>query len=277
MRIAIQTVVGSVLLLFVTACGQLASVPDQRQQPACSAQFAGGTAPVILRERLALKTRTLCFAQYALLHSGVSRTPVWSAEHLTAARVQTARAVKRKNAFHAEPALPADERAELADYVRSGFDRGHQAPSGDFSTESAQAESFSLANIVPQNPHNNQHLWEGIEESTRWLAETDGDPYVVTGPLFEGDALDRINGRVLVPSGLYKAIYDRAIGAAGAYVTANAPGMAYQTLSIAALEQLSGINLFPSLPAAMKAQKMTLPVPMPQGRRGRRTPFDNQP
>lgn len=211
------------------------------------------------------------------MHSGVSRTPVWSAEHLTAARIDATHGLKRKNAFHTEQELPAEDRAELADYVRPGFDRGHMSPSGDMATPSSQAESFSLANMIPQNPSNNQHLWVGIEEATRNLAETDGALFVVTGPLFEGDALQRLNGRVLVPTSVFKAFYDRATGKAGAYVTPNAPGMTYQTLSIAELERRTGLNLFPALSAAVKADKMALPVPTPNGGRSRKKPIEVQP
>ena len=38
---------------------------------------------------------------------------------------------ERRSAFHAEPALPTDERARLSDYERSGYDRGHMALSED--------------------------------------------------------------------------------------------------------------------------------------------------
>lgn len=142
------------------------------------------------------------------------------------------------------------------------------APNGDMPTTNAQYESFSLANIIPQNPKNNQILWEGIEEATRNLALEDKEIYMVTGPIFEGSNLERLNGRVLVPTFVYKAIYDPARRQAAAYVTPNAEGMAYQTLSIAELEKRINVKVLPTLPAEIKAVKMALPVPTPHGRRG---------
>lgn len=234
----------------------------------CANHFIGGQAPVITSANLAKKTTALCFEGYAVTYSGISRTPLWSAEHLTEKRVDDAGRMKRKNAFHAEPQLPPADRSELADYARSGFDRGHMAPNGDMPTEKAQYESFSLANIIPQNPKNNQILWEGIEVATRDLARKDGEVYVVTGPIFEGENLERLNGRVLVPTSVYKAIYDPATKQAGAYVTANAPGMEYQTVSIADLEKRIHINVFPKLAPEIAAVKMPMPVPTPHGQRG---------
>ena len=188
--------------------------------------------------------------------------------------LRAARTLKRRNAFHADPQLPPDERAELSDYARSGFDRGHMAPSGDMPTAEAQQESFSLADMVPQDPNSNRTLWQAIEEATRAEAERDGELYVVTGPLFEGQALERINGRVLVPTAVFKAIYDPALGKGAAYVAPNAPGMLYQTMSIADLEKRSGINLFPALTPKIKSVKMRLPVPMPHGGRSRNPPIE---
>jgi endonuclease G, mitochondrial len=227
----------------------------------CTLQYADATQPAITNPAVAKKTRLLCYDGYALMHSGVSRTPVWAAEHLTAERVNAARQLKRQNDFHAEDRLPQSDRAELEDYVHSGFDRGHMAPSGDMPSQQAQHESFSLANMIPQNPNNNQTLWEAIEETTRNLARSDGEVYVVSGPLFEGGSLQRLNGRVLVPSSVFKAIYDPVRKQAGVYVTPNAEGMEYQTMSLAELEQRVHIDPFPKLPADIKQTKMDLPVP----------------
>lgn len=258
---------GIVLLALNTAC--------TTKTPSCADHFVGGEPPVITKQSLRNKTQLLCFESYAVMHSGVSRTPIWSAEHLTKSRIEQAKQLKRKNTFHAEEQVPYDDRAELKDYVRSGFDRGHMAPSGDMPTKSAQHESFSLANIIPQNPNNNQNLWEGIEEATRTLADKDGEVYVVTGPIFEGSSLERINRRVLVPTFVFKAIYDPARRAAAAYVTPNAPGMEYQTMSITDLEKRTGINLFPKLSDQVKAEKITLPTPTPHsGRNSRSKPIE---
>jgi endonuclease G, mitochondrial len=175
--------------------------------------------------------------------------------------VQAAKGLKRKNTFHAEEKLPESDRAELADYVRSGFDRGHLAPNGDMDSESAQHESFSLANIIPQHPKNNQRIWAAIEEAVRDYTEAEGQVYIVSGPMFEGESLKRLNGRVLIPTSVYKAIYNPARKVAGAYVTRNAPGDTYETLSIAELEARIKINVFPSLPPEVKAARMDLPQP----------------
>lgn len=251
------------LLLTASQAFSRTSAPD------CAIHFAGGTPPELVSEKLRPQTRTLCFEGFAVLHSGVSRTPLWSAEFLTAPKMGQARMLKRKNAYHEEKQLPFWHRAELEDYVRSGFDRGHLSPSGDMTTDQAQYESFSLANIIPQHRKNNQILWEGIEYSTRELVFERGALYVITGPIFEGEELQRLNGRVLVPSHVFKAIYDPAKGEAGAYVAANQAGLAYQVVSIETLEKRLGIRLFPQMRNNVRTVAMQLPPPQPYKYRSR--------
>src|SRR5881628_2262758 len=79
----------------------------------CEEHFLGGMMPDTSRSR-AQKTRQLCYSEFALLHSGLTKTPIWSAEHLTSERLDAASGLKRKNPFHAESRLSPDERAELA-------------------------------------------------------------------------------------------------------------------------------------------------------------------
>jgi endonuclease G len=134
------------------------------------------------------------------------------------------------------------------------------APSGDMPTPQAQAQSFTLANMVPQAAALNRGLWEEIEVTVRDLSETDGDLYVVTGPIF-ADNGPLLNGRVRVPSAVFKAIYDPRRRQAGAYIADNAAGAGYRVVSIAQLRAMIGIDVFPSLPASIKARPMDLPAP----------------
>lgn len=105
-------------------------------------------------------------------------------------------------------------------YARSGYDRGHMSPNADFATCSAQAQaqaqSFSLANLVPQMHANNAGIWAGIEGAARQLATSEGELYVVSGPAFIGSDIKQV-GNVLVPTHLWKVLYSPAQRKAGAY------------------------------------------------------------
>ena len=182
----------------------------------CTPLFTGGQAPALLNARLAERTTPICYRAYAVLDSGVTRGALWSAEHPTADVLEAARQTRRVNLFHPEYALTSDDRTELADYARSGFDRGHMTPSGDMPDPLAQQQSFSLANIVPQTAQLNRGVWERIESTVRTVVKRRGEAYVVTGPAFQGATLQQIGGRVLVPSSTWKAIYIPATGDAGA-------------------------------------------------------------
>jgi endonuclease G, mitochondrial len=251
----------------ILAVAALAAAPA-RADEACSALFAEGRAPVLTNPKLAARTVPLCFEAFAVLHSGTARTPLYAAEHLTRASIADARTVARDDSFHEEARLPEDQRASLEDYVRSGFDRGHLAPAGDMPTLSAQAESFSLANIVPQNRALNRGLWAAIEESVRRLASERGEIFVVTGPIFEGRSVGAIKGRVLVPTQLFKAIYDPRTGEAGAYLAPNAAGAQWRAVPLATLRDMAGLDVFPALPEAAKAKAMVLPEPQEFARDG---------
>lgn len=255
------------ILLLATNCLML--VGSAFGQPSsCPAHFAGGQAPELTNSRLSPRTQELCFEAFSSLHSGVTKSSLYSAEFLNRARIEAARSLKRRNSFHPEEQLRTGDRAELKDYSRSGYDRGHLVPSRDMATEEAQFDSFSLANMIPQDADNNRGLWEGIETSTRNYATRSNGIYVVTGPIYEGSTLKRI-GNVLVPTGIFKAIYDPAKRMGAAYVVKNAPGMDYQVLSLEELETRVGLNVFPVVPTASKRSKLSLPEPKPSGYAGK--------
>jgi len=224
----------------------------------CSDHFVGGDAPQIQNPKLAVATRELCFKVFSVMHSGVTRTPLWSAEHLEADNLDAAKELSREDSFHAESRLPSAQRAELADYARSGFDRGHLAPNGDMPDRASQRDSFSLANIVPQDGENNRHLWAGIEGAVRSMARREGDLYVVTGPAFLGSNLKKV-GNVLVPTHLYKLVYSPRQKAGAAWFVENQADAKANVVPIPELERIIGINLLPALSAADKERVLKLP------------------
>ncbi|MEM5279101.1 MULTISPECIES: DNA/RNA non-specific endonuclease [Cupriavidus] len=135
------------------------------------------------------------------------------------------------------------------------------APSGDFADKASQAESFSLANIVPQHSMSNRRTWSHIETSTRKLAREHGSIQVVTGPAFAKDS-PTLNGRVRVPGYLWKAIYVPGVGAA-AYVVRNDATPAYSVISIAELAHFTGLEPFPALAGDARTTPIDLPPPTP--------------
>ncbi|KPC49099.1 DNA/RNA non-specific endonuclease [Amantichitinum ursilacus] len=227
----------------------------------CPAMFAQGAAPDVLQANIAQKTRPLCFESYSVLYSGIALAPLWSAEHLTRANLVKAHALTRVDHFHEEPLLKDMPHATLADFSRSGFDRGHMSPNGDMPDTTAQFQSFSLANMVAQSPPNNRGVWAGIEAAARDIASKDGEAYVVTGPIFEGSSLQKLKGHVLVPTFLFKAIYSPQRQLAGAWIVPNAPGSDYKVVTLAQLSQRAHIDPFPTLGAAIKAKAWALPAP----------------
>ena len=222
--------------------------------------------PLLVNARLQVKTRELCSRMFAVLHSGLTRTPLYAAERLTRVNIGSAQEQVRYNDFHPDSRLPADERAELRDYARSGFDRGHLAPSGDMPDIDAQQESFALSNMIPQNPRNNRYLWSGIETTTRMLAKRLGSLFVVTGTIYSGSDLQSIGNGVVVPTHIYKALYDPATGETAAYVVANDDSRRYATIDLRTLERLSGVRVFPS--RQVGGRHMELPTPAQRGSKG---------
>ena len=211
----------------------------------CPQFFAGGRAPAVA---LAGRLRELCFDSFAVLHSGESKTPVYVAERLNRSILLRAQKVERRDRFFADARLPQAERAELADYRGSGYARGHMAPAADMPTVQAMAQSFSLANMVPQDPRQNSGPWAKIEEDTRkYVLRAKGDVYVLTGPVFAKQKVIGAN-RVHVPTHLFKLVYDPASGKSWVHWQQNAPDAKVNPpLSYVAFRQWVGLDLLPGV------------------------------
>ncbi len=213
-------------------------------ETACPQHFAGGTAPDFINQNLAIKAREVCYSSYAVMHSGVTRTPIYAAEYLTKERLLQAKGIKRQNRFHPDDHIPRDERAELKHYAGSGYDRGHLAPSADMPDEQSQYESFSLANMVPQAPANNRGAWAKLEALVRKMAEDRGRLYVITGPVFDYGTTRRIGGAVSIPDKLFKVMFFPDRHETRAFLVENTDTAEPQEVDISIVEEISGIRLF---------------------------------
>ncbi|NRD71365.1 DNA/RNA non-specific endonuclease [Psychrobacter okhotskensis] len=226
----------------------------------CSQSFYGGIYPEFTNTKLSNNTQALCMDGFATMYSGVSRTPLWSAEHLTRKRLNQAKEIDREDSFHEESRLPKSARASLSDYSGSGYDRGHIAPNANMATRSQQYDSFSLANIAPQSPRNNRYIWRNIESATRYLTQQYGEVYTVTGVAFTNKKTKQLADRVLVPSHFFKAVYIPATNQAGVYYAPNDESERIEIISIDQLTAKTGIDVLPVLDSQTKAEAFDLPL-----------------
>lgn len=226
----------------------------------CSQSFYGGIYPEFTNTKLSNNTQALCMDGFAVMYSGVSRTPLWSAEYLDRKRLRQAKEIDREDSFHEESRLPKSARASLSDYSGSGYDRGHLAPNANMATRSQQYDSFSLANIAPQSPRNNRYIWRNIESATRYLTQQYGEVYTITGVAFTGKKTKQLAKRVLVPSHFFKAVYIPATNQAGVYYAPNDESERIDVISLDELTAEIGIDVLPVLDSQTKSQAFDLPL-----------------
>ena len=238
-----------VLLLGLAACTPAPSTPTPQPNPQpelCGGVFVFGQ-PVGQVEG----TQFLCRSRYAVLHSRAYKVPLYSAQRLSSSDLEGT--VSRTDDFRPDSDLPSADRAELEDYRGSGYDRGHMAPAGDFSTDAmAMSESFLLSNMVPQNSTMNSGIWAGLESATRACAKSVGTVYVLTGPVFDNPIPTKTIGpnQVGVPDKLYKVIVEPTTGNSRAYLMPNTaipsqPGFTNYRVSIDTVEAATGLDFFP--------------------------------
>ena len=186
--------------------------------------------------------RDLCFDDFAIYYSPVDKKPVYTVEKLNGVQLQAPHP-RRTNQFYEEARLPLSERALLTDYRGSGFDRGHNVPAGDMTSERGMAQSFSLANMMPQARQNNQGIWaKRVEEPTRmYIKRAQGDIYVFTGSVGYAGSIGK--GKVTIPSHLFKLVYDPNKKLAWAYWVENTDDAQMSApISYAELIQKTGID-----------------------------------
>lgn len=137
--------------------------------------------------------------------------PNWVSWHLDSSNITASSG--RVNNFAAYAGLPSGwYQVQSNSYVESGFDRGHNCPSGDrTSSRNANSSTFLMTNMIPQAPQNNQKPWADFEVYLREQVKKGKEIYIIMGVYGEGGSgskggvtLSIDNGRVSVPSNIWK-------------------------------------------------------------------------
>ena len=190
---------------------------------------------------------------YALGFSRKYRQPLWVVYRITKEEAESQK-VSRKIADFYEDAEVVGA-ATLADYRRSGYDRGHLAPAGDMKfSANAMRESFSLANMSPQKNSFNGGVWHRLEQAVRNFAGREDSLFVVTGPVFIDEEEPKYIGanKVRVPEFYYKVIYDetppqKMIGFIMANKGSKKP-LSFFAVTVDEVEEATGLDFFSALP-----------------------------
>lgn len=117
--------------------------------------------------------------------------------------------VKKRPSFYPENSIPIKYRAYPSDYTKSGYDRGHMANHADFDYSANLVYlTYSMANIVPQNPDLNRHSWVKVEKYERNIAKKLGYVNVLNIITYQ-DEPNRIGKhKIAVPDNFIKVIYN---------------------------------------------------------------------
>jgi endonuclease G len=173
-------------------------------------------------ESAAQKAVLICRRGYALSFNPSARNPDWVMERLAAGDLSGK--ASRSNNFGGDPLLNAAD-ADDDDYLRSGYDRGHQAPAGDAKfDQTIMDQSFFFSNMAPQIGIGfNRGAWKYLEETVRAWVLCGGHPdlYVVTGPIYGASTKTIGNDAVRVPESFFKIVYDPTSGRAVGFVLPN--------------------------------------------------------
>jgi endonuclease G len=241
----------------------LPSPPPDHVSPECLKQFQID-APSHRGDDVARRQTKICRQGYLLSFNVDTQSPDWVMERLSPADL--AGPASRTDRFIDDPAIPPDVDADNADYLKTGFDRGHQAPAADAKfSQKIMDESFYFTNMSPQRGIGmNRGAWKFLEESTRSWVLCGGHPdlYVITGPIYgtlEGNPRSIGNPPVAVPRAYFKIVYDANLGRAVGFVLPNTKigsrvNLQEYVWRIADIETETGLNFFRTLPQRTQSQ-----------------------
>lgn len=271
MRAALVLVAG--LLAAAATAAAIGADAPQTDFSQCAARYSAIGLPAMKTDGSTYGPVRLCRTGYAVAFNPYTGAPDWVIERLGPS-ILSGKA-KRKNNFKEDPDLAAIAKAMAApsgterfisptpdDYTGTKYDRGHQAPAGDFkSSQPMTDQSFYMSNMAPQvGVGFNRNIWKELETDVRAFVLCGDRPelYVMTGPVYYDSnkwfVVDK-TARVRVPDAFFKVIYDpghnRALGMLLPNKKLNTADLPKYAVPIADIEEATGIKFFPALSKRM--------------------------
>ncbi|MGH8481295.1 MAG: DNA/RNA non-specific endonuclease [Nevskiaceae bacterium] len=223
---------------------------------ACSAALADGETFAGLPRGAAVQV--LQNPGFVVGYSDAHRQPLWAAYR--AESLKGRRAYRRNDRF--EPDRRLARPVAHADYTRSGYTRGHLAPSyliGRLFGREAQRATFLMSNIAPQRPRLNELLWQRLEEAEADVVAPGAiELWVTAGPVFGAPrALERSG--IALPEAFYRVWLDLRDGRPWALAfivpqsVCGTEPLSHFLTTVDEVERRTGLDLFHELPDAQEA------------------------
>ena len=117
--------------------------------------------------------------------------------------------IKKRPSFHTEKSLAREYRVSPKSYSKTGYDRGHMGndASFDWSMESLNS-TYTMANIVPQEPRVNRYHWIKVERYARMVAKKLGNVNVTNIIQYTTNPKRLKKQSIAIPQGFYKILYN---------------------------------------------------------------------
>ncbi len=184
---------------------------------------------------------TIKHQNYTTTFSKSKRYPVLVQWETTKAMVGCPTPLKRKDNFKPDPQLPVETNI-AADYIKSGYDRGHVMPAADnlCQTPAVQDECFYFSNMVAQTHRLNAGDWKSLETATRDWALVNDRVRVWSGSVGEQKKI----GLVSVPTQCWKVVHIPSANKWLAYLfnndVSNPDGFQNNEVPLSQIEKLTG-------------------------------------
>ncbi|MEG4210462.1 DNA/RNA non-specific endonuclease [Microcoleus sp. S13_B4] len=200
--------------------------------------------------------------QYVMSYNSKTKTANWVSWQLNRSWIGAA---DRQDNFRPDDSLPADwYKVRPNDYMGTGYDRGHIAPSADRTrNEPDNSSTFLMTNMMPQVPEVNRGVWGDLEEYCRELVAQGKELYIVAGPVGRKGSIGR-KEKIAVPTKNWKVIVvlgQQGLGMQGITTDtrtiavmmpndASVKGRGWRSfrVSVARVEKETGLNFLSNVP-----------------------------